>query len=151
MSTDLGQARKAVRRGAADEALVYLWNALEPARLARDGSALETIGRLAHTIAENGDSSQRRDAERLLEAVQTTVAEEEETPATARLDADLSPVGETLEDDAVRAAARPRDGIDGEAVEAEGRPRGGIPFGTILWFAILAAVIVMNVLRRLNE
>lgn len=150
MSTDLDQARKAVRRGAPDEALVFLWNALEPARLARDGSALETIGRLAHTIAEKGDSSQRRDAERLLETLQTTVAEDEETPATARLDAELSPVGQTLEEDAA-AAARPRDGMDGEAVEPEGRPRSGIPFGAILWFAILAAVIVMNALRRLNE
>jgi hypothetical protein len=149
VSTDLDQARRAVRRGAADEALVFLWNALEPARLAGDGSALETIGRLAHTIAEKGDSSQRRDAERLLETLQTTVAEDEEMPATARLDAELSTVGQTLEEDA--AATRPREGMDGEAVDPEGRPRGGIPFGTLLWFAILAAVIVMNALRRLNE
>jgi hypothetical protein len=151
VSTDLDQARRAVRRGAADEALVFLWNALEPARLAGDGSALETIGRLAHTIAEKGDSSQRRDAERLLETLQTAVAEDEEMPATARLDADLSPVAETLEEDGVRAAVRAREGMDGEAVDPEGRPRGGIPFGTILWFAILAAVIVMNALRRLGE
>ena len=150
MTTDLDQARNAVRRGAADEALVFLWNALEPARLAGDGSALETIGRLAHEIVEKGDSSQRRDAERLLETLQTTVADDDDTPATARLDAELSPVGQTLEEDAA-AAARPRNGMDGEAVEPEGRPRGGIPFGTLLWFAILAAVIVMNVLRRLNE
>ncbi len=151
MADALAGARKALGRGRPDEALVFLWNALEPARLAGDRSALETIGRLAHTIAEKGDSSQRRDAERLLEAVQTTAAEEGETPATARLDADLSPVGERLAEDTVGATARSGDGVAGDDVDAEGRPRSGIPLGTILWFVILAVVIVMNVLRRLNE
>ncbi len=151
MAGDLAQARKAVRRGAPDEALVFLWNALEPARLAGDGSALATIGQLAHAIAEEGDSSQRRDAERLLETLETAVAEEAEGPATARVDAELSPVGETLAQETVGGTARAGDGIAGDAVEGEARPRGGIPFGTILWFVILAVVIVTNVLRRLNE
>ncbi len=141
MSGELDQARKAVRRGDSDEALVRLWNAVEPARLSGDRSSLATIGQLAERIARTGDASQQREAKRLLETLQTAVADGGDVPATARLDADLSEVGEKLEDEAVESA--------GESTGE--RPRSGIPFGTILWFLIILAVVAMNVARRFTE
>jgi hypothetical protein len=47
VSDGLKQARRALGRGAADEALVLLWNALESARLAGDRWELGIIERLA--------------------------------------------------------------------------------------------------------
>jgi hypothetical protein len=137
MSNDVDQARKAVRRGAPDEALVFLWNAVEPARLAGDGAALETIGGLAQAIVRGGDESQKREARRLLEMLDIAVAEEAGVPATARLDADVSPVGEKLEEDVVQDGAAQRG--------------GRMPFGTILWFLVIFAFVAMQVARRFTE
>jgi hypothetical protein len=137
MAGGVDQARKAVRRGASDEALVFLWNALEPARLAGDGAELERIGRLAHVIARAGDESQKREARRLLQSLDVAVAEEGGAPATARLDADVSAVGEKLEEEVVQ---------DG-GTQAGSR----LPLGTILWFLIIFAVVAMQVARRFNE
>ena len=137
MGNDVDQARKAVRRGAPDEALVFLWNAVEPARLAGDGAALETIGGLAQAIVRGGDESQKREARRLLEMLDVAVAEEAGAPATARLDADVSPVGEKLEEDVVQDGAAQRG--------------GRTPFGTILWFLVILAFVAMQVVRRFTE
>ena len=65
---ELARARKSLARGRTDEALVYLWNALEPARL--EGSdRLRELQALSTVIRERGDAGERRDAERLLEAI----------------------------------------------------------------------------------
>lgn len=85
MASELNEARKAVARGRADEALVHLWNALEPARLAGDVGELAMVGRLAQRIGEFGDEGERRDAERLLEAVQRAAEDEREPEATVAL------------------------------------------------------------------
>ncbi len=65
---ELARARKSLARGRTDEALVYLWNALEPARLEGSDRLLE-LERLSTTVRERGDAGERREAERLLEAI----------------------------------------------------------------------------------
>lgn len=85
MASELSEARKAVGRGRADEALVHLWNAVEPARIAGDVGELRTIGRLAARIHELGDEGQQREAERLLEAVHGAVEGERAPEATVAL------------------------------------------------------------------
>ena len=55
-------ARKALDRGEPAEALVLLWNAVEPARIAGDERALREIGRLAERLRQEGDESERREA-----------------------------------------------------------------------------------------
>jgi hypothetical protein len=137
MSSAVDRAGKAVRRGASDEALVLLWNAVEPARIAGDGAALESIGRVAQAIAGAGDESQKREARRLLEMLDVAIAEEAGAPATARLDADVSAVGEKLDEEVVE--------------EGAARPGTRMPLGTILWFLIILAVVAMNVARRFTE
>lgn len=69
------EARGALRRGRSAEALVHLWNALEPARLAGDRRALDTIGGLAAHIAAGGEEGDRREAERLLAAAREAAVE----------------------------------------------------------------------------
>lgn len=68
MAGELKEARRAAGGGRIEEALVYLWNAVEPARLAGDESALEGIARLAAQIQREGDPGQQREAARLLQA-----------------------------------------------------------------------------------
>ncbi|MGH3013649.1 MAG: hypothetical protein ACRDNR_09410 [Gaiellaceae bacterium] len=50
MATDIIRARKALDAGRTDEALVLLWNAVEPARLAGDADALREIAELARSV-----------------------------------------------------------------------------------------------------
>jgi hypothetical protein len=50
VNDELEQARQAVAAGNPDEALVLLWKAVEPARLAGDKERLAQIALLAHTI-----------------------------------------------------------------------------------------------------
>jgi hypothetical protein len=65
---ELKAASKSLARGRTDEALVYLWNAVEPARL-EGGRALSDLRRLATLIAARGEEGHRREAQRLLEAL----------------------------------------------------------------------------------
>jgi hypothetical protein len=67
-SRELRKARRAIARGRSDEALVLLWNLLEPARIEGDERVLRAIGDLAHTIAR-ADADHRLEAERLLRAL----------------------------------------------------------------------------------
>jgi predicted Zn-dependent protease len=60
---ELKRAEEALEAGRGDEALVLLWNALEPARFADDRDAYETIRRVARRI-------HHRDAEQLLAEVE---------------------------------------------------------------------------------
>jgi predicted Zn-dependent protease len=63
VEAQLKRAEEALEAGRDDEALVLLWNALEPARLADDRDAYETIRRLARRI-------RHRDVEQLLAEVE---------------------------------------------------------------------------------
>ena len=69
------EARSALRRGRSSEALVHLWNALEPARLAGDRRRLDAIGGLAAHIAQGGEEADRAEATRLLEAAREAASE----------------------------------------------------------------------------
>jgi hypothetical protein len=48
------EARRAVERGDVDEALVVLWNALEPLRLAGDTAGLQRVAALAVAALDAG-------------------------------------------------------------------------------------------------
>ena len=65
--SDLGDARRALRRDEAGEALVHLWNALEQARGTNDPETLARIAALAQQVEEKGDEGERAEAEQLLE------------------------------------------------------------------------------------
>lgn len=138
MADALDRAARAARRGSPDEALVLLWNALEPARLSGDRRALATIDGLAGAIAR--DEQHRHEAERLREAVAATIAGGgAERPATAVVDADVAVGGDALEADEVEEAA---------ASEGGGR---GLAIGNVVWVLILLGVLILNVLGRLND
>jgi hypothetical protein len=130
-------AAGAVRRGANQEALVLLWNELESARLAGDRSALETIGRIAGHIAEEGDEAERREAERLVDAVRAAEEEDGSMPATGRIEAELSPIGERVEQTLEE--------------EAGDRRSTGLQLGPFVWFLILLAIVVLNLLGQLRD
>lgn len=135
VSNGLKQSRRALERGAADEALVLLWNALEPARLAGDRRALGAIERLALHIAGEGDESQQREAERLLEAVRGSVAENRALrPATAEFPGEVVTGGEEVE--------------PGRQEEAEPQAARRLPVGTIIWLLVVLAIVILNVLGQ---
>ncbi len=131
----VGEARAAVARGANDEALVLLWNELEPARLADDRSALATIEALAHRIATQGDEAQRREAERLLETL-GAASGQEATPATARIEGAVTTGGERV------------DQTFEQETRAKSPARG---LGTIVWLLLVLAVILFNVLSGFRD
>ena len=135
MTDALKQARKALARDAADETLVLLWHELEAARLAGDDRALRTIERLAGQVSREGDESQQREAERLLETMRGTLPAQGGTrPATLQLDGEVHQAGEHIE---------PADVADGES---DGK--SGFPIGTLVWILLIAAVVVINVLGQ---
>ncbi len=132
MSDGLKQARKALGRGDADEALVLLWNALEPVRIAGDRGALRTIEQLATQIARAGDEAQQREAKRLLEALGAAVPQDEPVrPATAQVEAEVE-----------------RRGEDVEPEEAAPKAPGGLRLGPILWLLVLIALVLFNLLSN---
>ena len=132
----LRDASRAVGRGASAEALVLLWNELEPARIAGDEGALAGIESLANAIAASGDEAEQREAGRLLELLDRYRRDEAPVGATARIEGELSPVGaevnETVE--------------QGEAEESGGRGGG---LGGLLWLLLLAAIVLFNLLGDL--
>jgi hypothetical protein len=132
----LRDAAGAVRRGSNQEALVVLWNQLEAARLLGDRSRLATIERLAARIAEEGDEAERREAERLLEAVRDAEQDGALEPATGRIEGELSTVGERVE------------GMLEE--DADDRQSTGM-LGPFVWFLILVAIVVLNLLGQLRD
>lgn len=137
----LKQARSALRRGDADAALVALWNALEPARIAGDRRALRTIESYAAQIVRGGDEGQRREAEGLLEALRGAVAEgAADSAATSMLEGEVRAGG-------FEGGPPPQAGEEQEAA-AGGT---GIRLGTILWLLILIAIVVVNVLGQTRD
>jgi hypothetical protein len=152
----LKEARRAVARGANDEALVLLWNAVEPARLRGDRRALATIGGLAQVVQRSGDDGQRREAERLLEVLREN-AEHGVAPATATLDARVTggggyDAGEVAEGAGAVYEERelPDDVYVPEAgTETEGAGRAG-RIGNLLWLAFVVLIILVNVIGQLR-
>lgn len=135
MAGGLKEARAALRRGDADAALVALWNAVEPARLAGDRRALRAIEQYAAEIVRAGDEGQQREAARLLEMLRGAVEEGAgEFAATSVMEGEVT--------------AREV----GEQDEAEPGGGGtGVRLGTILWLLILIAIVVLNVLGQTRE
>jgi hypothetical protein len=134
-------ARKALARGAADEALVLLWNGVEPARLAGDVATLREIGRLAERIRRDGDPAQQREAERLLETVREFIdGESAAIPATAALEPRMENGATTLED---AEEAGPLD----EAEGTEGRPGR---MTSLIWILLFLLIVIANALRGIG-
>jgi hypothetical protein len=133
VSEGVRQARKVLARGYPDEAVVLLWNAIEPARLAGDHRALAAIEHLALSLSREGDESQRREAEKLLRALREA-SEEADRPATGHVE-----VG-TL------TAAEDGDRVGEEEVGA--RAGRGIGLGTIIWLLLVIAIVILNVLGQ---
>ena len=139
----LRDARKAVARGDYDEALVLLWNELEPARIDGDRNRLVTIADLAQRIADAGDDAQRREAERLGEEAAEHRAEAAVAP-TGRVDATVAAHDGGLPD------APPPD-LEDVPVEEDLPERGRPGLGTILWIVLVGGVILLNLLRDVAE
>jgi hypothetical protein len=131
VADELRSASQAVGRGSNQEALVHLWNAMEPARLAGDARRLRSIAGLAQRIRSQGDEGEAREAERLLEQLRSTVGDDGGiAPATGRLDAEVYASGEPAED------LQPEE-------EQTGR---GIRIGNLVWIALVIAIILFNLL-----
>ena len=139
MADALDRAARAARRGSADEALVLLWNELEPARLSGDRRALATIDGLARFIAR--DEDHRHEAERLVAAVASAVAAGgADRAATAAVDADVAVAGDALEPAEVEEAAEP-----------EPQAGRGLAIGNFVWLLILLGVVILNVIGRFDD
>jgi hypothetical protein len=141
----LKQARAALRRGAADETLVLLWNELEPARIAGDQRALRAIGGLASVIVQHGDEGQRAEAEQLLAEVREAGAR---GAATAMLEGEVRPGG--YEPGGV-AGDLAGDGGSAEEDREEGIEQPGFRLGPLVWLLILIAIVIINVLGQARD
>jgi hypothetical protein len=131
-------ARKALARGAADEALVLLWNEVEPARLAGDVATLRDIGRLAEQIRRDGDPAQQREAERLLETLRgLSGGEAAARPEAAVLEPSVERGSTTLED---AEEAGPVD-------EADGTGGGLGRMASLFWILLFLLIVIANALR----
>jgi hypothetical protein len=145
---DLIQARRAFARGRSDEALVIVWNLVEPARLEGDEGTLRAIAALAGAIAQK-DEGHRREAERLLEALGRAVpAHPKPEPAeveyedAAEPEPSVAPVAEERQLEIERS--EPAGAAPGDAERSPRRPgasRWVIPLVTL-------AVILVNVIAR---
>jgi hypothetical protein len=143
-----------------DDDLVRLWNEIEPLRLSGDAAGLRDVERRAARIAREGDEAQRRDAERLLQALSEMDERVTATPATARLDAEVAMGGRTFRDRAPELEggghgrdyeARPETfdpggRPEGAEPEEEERPRGLKRLLPLLWVLVFVVVIVLNAL-----
>jgi len=140
--------RRALSRGDTDEALVLAWNALEPLRLRGDRSGLKAVGETAAFIAEHGDGSQAREAERLLTAVRSMLQ-----PEAA---ADVVRIGAAERDVSVLSEAPDYDDGGADDVEYDvdhdettagddDRPR----LGKLVWALIVAAFVIFNIVSGL--
>jgi hypothetical protein len=157
---DLSQARSAISRGRGDEALVILWNLVEPARLEGDERTLRAIGALAAAVARHDEGS-RREAERLLESLgRVAPARPEPEPAVADLEeeaayeplppeppASPSPLPGRVEEAGYGEIELPRDGDTGPPAETEPQaPQRGLGRWIVPIVALI--VIVVNVIAR---
>ena len=135
-------ARKALARGAPDEALVLLWNEVEAARVAGDTGTLRDIGRLAEGIQRIGDPAQQREAGRLLETL-ARAGEHAAAPAatTETLDAHVARNGGPLDLDGV---------TEPTAEEAEEGGRGIGKLTSLVWIVLFLLIVIANALRGIG-
>ncbi len=147
--TTVRDARRALARGQTDEALVDLWNALEPLRLDDDRAGLKAVGEMAAQIAARGDGSQVREAERLLGQVR----------ALLQRDAVAEPVtvGGGNPDVVVFSETAGYDGADESEYEGEYDAEYEPPeeddvrpkLGRLVWALIVAAFVIFNIVSGL--
>jgi hypothetical protein len=149
MTNGATAARRALGRGATAEALVHLWNELEPARLSGDRGRLNMLARLAEEVRQRGDEADRHEAERLLrELREQAEAPEAAAPATAVLGAEVTRAGGD--------GATGRGGGGDAEVEAEAEPpeQAGSPLGGLanwLWLVFVLLIVLANVLGQLRD
>jgi hypothetical protein len=136
MRKELNEARKALGKGRVDESLVHLWNVLEPARLAGDRRALGAIAQLATQIREHGEPVEQREAERLLQEVRETAAEEGEPEPEVALPGGRNGDGYVPESEAA------------SEIEEEQAGRG---LSRFLLPLVLLIIIIVNVVARLTD
>lgn len=150
---ELGRARRALGRGREDEALVALWNLVEPARLEGDEGALAEIGNLATRIARTPESPHAGEARRLLESLGRAAPAMPQTSPTAPVEVEPSgfrrePEPPPEPEPAV-AEEEPYGELegDGEPLDEEAQPPRR---GSARWVIPLAtlAIIVVNLLAR---
>ena len=136
MAGELSAARRAVTRGRADEALVHLWNAVEPARLAGNSAELLRIARLAERIRDLGDEGEQREADRLLDILRRAAEDEREPEATVALP-DANGDGGVL----------PEDEAAAEVEQEQSGP--GARLAQLLVPLIILVIVIINVLAAL--
>jgi hypothetical protein len=144
------EAKTALRHGRSAEALVHLWNALEPARLAGDRRRLDAIGGLAAHIAAGGEEADRREAERLLEATREAAAEPgafagADDVGTASVGGEVEPVHE-LEPFGVEEAGPGPERVE-DPDEAEEK-RSGVPS---IWTILIILFVIITIARNFIE
>lgn len=140
MSRDLKNARKSLNDGRVDEALLYLWNALESARL-EGGRALQELERLAVAAAQQGDESQKAEAQRLLESLREVPAVAEEVESATVQEA--APP-DTEEEEGSESAPPPEREPEPDAEP----PRAQRNLGRYAIPAIFLLIVVVNLLAR---
>ena len=140
MTSGIPAARRALARGATAEALVHLWNELEPARLSGQRRRLNELARLAEEVGQRGDEADRYEAERFLgelreltEAPTATAA----APATAVLDAEVGRPVEVPDD------------AEAEPPSEDGSRAGGL--ANWLWVVFVLIIVLANVLGQLRD
>lgn len=145
-------ARRALARGRDDEALVLLWNAIEPLRLRGDRAGLQEVERLAAAVAGRADGAYAAEAERLRAEVRETLGEAAATPVAVAVGAEPAGPGGPLPPfpEAGVPLPLPDETGTGEPEEAGEQPRGR-GLGTLLWAAFVALVIVINVVGGLRD
>lgn len=132
------EARKSLSRGRVDEALVYLWGALEPARLER-GATLRELQRLSLLVRDRGDEGQRREAERLLEAIGRSSEEGGQVEVGVVTERRAGALEEA------EPATRGDDSEEGEPVE------GRSTLGRLLLPIVFLVIILINVITRIAD
>ncbi len=147
------QARRALRRGDVDGALVDMWNAVEPLRLRGDRSGLEEVAGMAASVVRHGDGSQAREAERLLEEVRRTIDPDALRPAAVAVGAHAPVALERREAREGREVPEEWDDVDWGDVEVgpdvpDSEPTGP-RIGPLVWALIVAAFVIFNIVSGL--
>jgi hypothetical protein len=149
----LRDARRSLDRGDVDEAMVVLWNALEPLRLAGDQDGLEEAARLAARAAA-ADEAYASEAERMRTAVGVLAADPADTDVVVpQRERSFAETLEQWAETVVTATAAGEPGLpepvgaptlDAEpADDEEGRGRR---LGPLVWALLVGLFLVLNVL-----
>ena len=141
MTSGIPAARRALARGATAEALVHLWNELEPARLSGQRGRLNELARLAEEVGQRGDEADRYEAERFLGELREltdapTATAAATAPATTVLDAEVD---------------RPEipDDAESEPPAEDGSRAGGL--ANWLWLIFVLVIVLANILGQLRD